>query len=177
MPILAHPARHPTTIVWIMALLATAIALLALGLPSPHPTGAAWSCAHRYTDRCRRLVCRGAGGRRRAPPAPALLIAGLSAAGWPLLALAALAGTLVSLLGYALKAIASLRREAMKPRHVCRGAARVKRLCAGAHAAARGRDAPADRGRAGADLPAGRGGQADPIARRWGCLVCCCWVC
>jgi two-component system, NtrC family, sensor kinase len=87
-------ARRPVLIVWILALLAAVVALAALRLPPITPL--AWIGAALIAT----LV---AAGDRYAvsledggvlSPAPALLIAGLSVAGWPLLALAALVGTL-----------------------------------------------------------------------------------
>jgi signal transduction histidine kinase len=94
MPILAHLARRPVLIVWILALLAAVVALVALRLPPITPL--AWAGAALIAALVaagdRYAVALEDGGALS--PAPALLIAGLSVAGWPLLALAALVGTL-----------------------------------------------------------------------------------
>jgi signal transduction histidine kinase len=94
MPILAQLARRPILIVWILALLAAAVALAALRLPPITPL--AWAGAALIAVLIaagdRYAVALEDGGALS--PAPALLIAGLSVAGWPLLALAALVGTL-----------------------------------------------------------------------------------
>jgi signal transduction histidine kinase len=94
MPILVQLARRPILIVWILALLAAAVALAALRLPPITPL--AWAGAALIAVLIaagdRYAVALEDGGALS--PAPALLIAGLSVAGWPLLALAALLGTL-----------------------------------------------------------------------------------
>jgi signal transduction histidine kinase len=96
MPVLAQLTRRPVLVVWILALLAAAVALVALRLPPAPPL--AWAGAALIAALVavgdRFAVALEDGGALS--PAPALLIAGLSAAGWPLLALAALAGTLAS---------------------------------------------------------------------------------
>jgi two-component system, NtrC family, sensor kinase len=94
MPILVQLARRPILIVWILALLAAIVALAALRLPPITPL--AWAGAALIAVLIaagdRYAVALEDGGALS--PAPALLIAGLSVAGWPLLALAALVGTL-----------------------------------------------------------------------------------
>src|SRR5262245_61107580 len=94
MPILVQLARRPVLVVWILALLAAAVALAALRLPPITPL--AWAGAGLIAILIaagdRYAVALEDGGALS--PAPALLIAGLSVAGWPLLALAALLGTL-----------------------------------------------------------------------------------
>jgi signal transduction histidine kinase len=95
MPVLVQLARRPVLIIWILALLAAAVALAALRLPPATPL--AWAGAGLITILIaagdRYAVVLEDGGALS--PAPALLIAGLSVAGWPLLALAALVGTLL----------------------------------------------------------------------------------
>jgi signal transduction histidine kinase len=94
MSIVVQFARRPVVIVWTLALLAVVAAVATLPL-SPATPGA-WAGAALIAT----LIALGDwfavaledGGMLS--PAPALLIAGLSVAGWPLLALAALAGTL-----------------------------------------------------------------------------------
>jgi signal transduction histidine kinase len=94
MPVLAQLARRPVLIVWVLALLAAAVALAALRLPPITPLS--WAGAALISPQIalgdRYAVAVEDGGALS--PAPALLIAGLSVAGWPLLALAALVGTL-----------------------------------------------------------------------------------
>ncbi|MFL5801174.1 MAG: sensor histidine kinase [Roseiflexaceae bacterium] len=94
MPILAHFTRRPTAVVWIMALLFTILALAVLRLPpvTPQTLIGAMLIAMLIGIGDWFAVMLEDGGALS--PAPALLIAGLSAAGWPLLVLAALAGTL-----------------------------------------------------------------------------------
>src|SRR5262245_56920717 len=94
MPTLVQLARRPVLVDWSLALLAAVVAWAALRLPPITPV--AWLGAALIAilvavgDRF--AVALEDGGALS--PAPALLIAGLSVAGWPLLALAALAGTL-----------------------------------------------------------------------------------
>jgi signal transduction histidine kinase len=94
MPTLVQLARRPVLIVWVLALVAAVVALAALRLPPITPM--AWAGAALIAVLVavgdRYAVALEDGGALS--PAPALLIAGLSAAGWPLLALAALIGTL-----------------------------------------------------------------------------------
>jgi signal transduction histidine kinase len=114
MPLLARFARRPTVIVWIVALLCTALALTILRLPSLSPQvliGAVLIALLIAVGDWFAVVLEDGGALS---PAPALLIAGLSVAGWPLLALAALVGTLASVFGHALKRSSPVHQEHLK---------------------------------------------------------------
>jgi two-component system, NtrC family, sensor kinase len=114
MPIRAYFARRPTAVVWMMALLATAVALLALRLPPVTPPaliGAVLIAALIGIGDWFAVILEDGGALS---PAPALLIAGLSVAGWPLLSLAALAGTLAPVFGRALEDLTLVRPEQPK---------------------------------------------------------------
>src|SRR5258706_10370585 len=103
MPILAHFTRRPTAVVWIMALLFPILALVVLRLPpvTPQTLIGALLIAMLIGIGDWFAVMLEDGGALS--PAPALLIAGLSVAGWPLLVLAALAGTLAPAFRHALE--------------------------------------------------------------------------
>ncbi|HEY3229677.1 MAG TPA: ATP-binding protein [Roseiflexaceae bacterium] len=94
MPTLVQFARRPLVVIWCLALLATAVALAALRLPpatSAALGGAALVAVLIGLGDWMAVALEDGGALS---PAPALLIAGLSIVGWPLLPLAALAGTL-----------------------------------------------------------------------------------
>src|SRR5262245_60812814 len=114
MPVLAHFTRRLTAVVWIMALLSTVLALAVLHLPPVTPQtliGALLIALLIGVGDWFAVMLEDGGALS---PAPALLIAGLSVAGWPLLALAALAGTLAPVFGHAFEDGSQIHNERPK---------------------------------------------------------------
>jgi len=101
-----HVLRRPAVVIWGLAMLATGLAVVLLGAPRVGYTN--------LINAGMIIVLLIAGNRTAVEledgstltPAPALLIAGLSIVGWPLLPIAALIGTL---------AAGALRRRAFEP--------------------------------------------------------------
>jgi two-component system NtrC family sensor kinase len=93
MPNLAFFVRHASTLIWLSALAANTVAVLLLGFPSPHPL--AWLGVVSLTL----MISIGdwfaieLDDGTTLSPVVALLIAGLSMVGWPLLLVTVLIGT------------------------------------------------------------------------------------
>jgi two-component system, NtrC family, sensor kinase len=98
MPTLAQLVRRPAAIVWGLALFAMALALIILGLPSITPTrlaGALLIGALILLGDWAAVPLEDGGALS---PVPALLIAGLSVTGWPLLPVAVLVAASATML-------------------------------------------------------------------------------
>jgi two-component system NtrC family sensor kinase len=87
--------RRPIVVVWGLALLACGVAMAAIGIPPIAPESLAGAAALALLIGLGDRVAVALEDRSTLSPSPALLIAGLSVAGWPLLPLAALFGTLL----------------------------------------------------------------------------------
>lgn len=93
---IAQTARRPVFVIWLVALLATTITLRILGLPPLAPAAAVGVMVIAALISLSDVAAVRLEDGSALTPAPALLIAGLTIAGWPLLAIVALAGTLAS---------------------------------------------------------------------------------
>src|SRR5436309_2743046 len=95
MPRVAHIVRRPVIVIWALALIASAITLVALGDPSISRATLAGAAVIAGLLGLGDMAAVELEDRSTLTPSQALLIAGVVVAGWPLLPIAALVGTLL----------------------------------------------------------------------------------